>query len=151
MEQKTIICDVCGKEIDYANTISTRTIAKDAEGRDVIEQFFTCQSCGAHYTIMIIDSKMKIMIQKRKQLQNKVPSNRPVRHNRLRLRAIPTMMTILTTILCRSLTAERPFGRGAAPVRFHVPGFLFSGARRILILSKIFLPAFAAARFYAIL
>ena len=48
MEQKTIICDVCGKEIDYANTISTRTIAKDAEGRDVIEQFFTCQSCGAH-------------------------------------------------------------------------------------------------------
>lgn len=79
MEQKTIICDACGKEIDYANTDSTRTIAKDAENRDVIEQFFTCQNCGAHYTIMVIDNKMKIMIQKRKQLQKQIKLHQSIK------------------------------------------------------------------------
>lgn len=79
MEQKIIICDACGKEIDYKNTLSTRTIAKDAEKRDVIEQYFACPNCGAHYTVMVIDSKMKIMIQRRKQLQKQIKLHQSIK------------------------------------------------------------------------
>lgn len=36
------------------------------------ERFFECPSCGAHYTVTVIDREMRLMIQKRSQLMKKV-------------------------------------------------------------------------------
>ena len=40
-----VVCDVCGSVIEHIN-VKTRIIARQAEGFNVTEQYFTCQECG---------------------------------------------------------------------------------------------------------
>lgn len=67
-----VICEKCGHPISIEKTISTRPIAKDKDGFNVIEQFFSCNYCGEHYTITVIDHRLQKMIQKRQQLKKQI-------------------------------------------------------------------------------
>lgn len=49
-----VVCDVCGSVIEHIN-VKTRVIARQAEGFNVTEQYFTCQECGKKYTVLIVD------------------------------------------------------------------------------------------------
>lgn len=73
-EKKEIICDKCGAEIEMKNLLRDRVIGKDEAGNAVMERFFECLDCGQHYTVMVIDREMRLMIQKRGQLMLKVNS-----------------------------------------------------------------------------
>lgn len=66
-----VICDACGSVIEDTG-IESRVIAKDKDGYDVAEQFFECQNCGKHYTVTVIDRKLLLMIQKRRQLLKQI-------------------------------------------------------------------------------
>ena len=74
-----IYCDACGKVIEINGAILSRIIAKDEDGYNVVEQFFDCPHCGAHYTTAVIDRKMQRMIQKRKQLIGQIKIHRQIR------------------------------------------------------------------------
>lgn len=67
-----VICEECGATIALEKTLRTRTIAKDKDGFDVMEQFFFCDRCGKHYTITVIDHKQQKMIQKRAQIKKQI-------------------------------------------------------------------------------
>lgn len=67
-----VYCDSCGNAVDLHKTIATRVIGKDADGREVTEQYFTCDCCGRHYTIAVIDTQQRKLIQERKQLQRQI-------------------------------------------------------------------------------
>lgn len=71
-ESAAVACDSCGKDIDMRAQMSTRVIAKDEDGFDVVEQFFTCGSCGRHYTVTVIDREQKKLIQQRQQLNRQI-------------------------------------------------------------------------------
>ena len=68
-----IICDKCAATFtpDMIE-IQKRVITQDEEHNDIIEQFYECPICGAHYTITITDRVQRIAIQKRRQLQTAV-------------------------------------------------------------------------------
>lgn len=46
-----------------------RIITQDEEGEDVIEQFFECPVCSAHYTAAVFDRHQELARQKRLQLK----------------------------------------------------------------------------------
>lgn len=71
MQKNEIRCDKCGEEIGKPN-LKDRVIAKDKAGNAVIERFFECPACGTHYTVIVIDREMRLMIQKRVQLMKKI-------------------------------------------------------------------------------
>ena len=52
---KTCICDKCKKEIKI--NIEEMVIGHDNDGEEIIEQFFICPECNAHYTVFISDKK----------------------------------------------------------------------------------------------
>lgn len=68
----SVYCDSCGQEIDMEKQTATRVIAKDEDGFDVVEQFFTCASCGRHYTVTVIDHEQQKLIQQRRQLRKEI-------------------------------------------------------------------------------
>lgn len=72
-KKKEIICDGCGIDImGMGMQIKDRVIAEDESKNPVIERYFDCMNCGKHYTITVIDREMRLMIQKRQQLQNRI-------------------------------------------------------------------------------
>lgn len=71
-EKKEIICDKCSAAIETKNLLKDRVIAKGKGGNAVMERFFECPACGAHYTVTVIDREMRLMMQKRNQLMQKV-------------------------------------------------------------------------------
>lgn len=79
-----IICDKCAATFtpDMIE-IQKRVITQDEEHNDIIEQYYECPICGAHYTITITDRVQRIAIQKRRQLQtavkNAIRAKRPAR------------------------------------------------------------------------
>jgi GTP-binding protein EngB required for normal cell division len=68
-----VVCDVCGSVIEHIN-VKTRIIARQAEGFNVTEQYFTCQECGKKYTVLIVDHEMQFLIQKRQQVERQIRS-----------------------------------------------------------------------------
>lgn len=74
-----VVCDSCGIVIDMEKTTKTRVIAKDEDGSDIVEQYFTCQGCGKHYTITVIDREIRKMIQKRQQLRRQINLHTQIR------------------------------------------------------------------------
>ena len=73
MQKGIIICDKCRAQIEQEQLeVWDRVIAKDENGFDVVERYFECHCCGAHYTVSVIDREMKLMIQKRRQIQKKI-------------------------------------------------------------------------------
>lgn len=73
MQNRTIICDKCRTEMNEDTLeVWDRVIAKDENGFDVVERYFECYCCGEHYTVSVIDREMKLMIQKRRQVQKKI-------------------------------------------------------------------------------
>ena len=56
-----VVCDACGSVIEHIN-VKTRVIARQAEGFNVTEQYFTCQECGKKYTVLIVDHEMQFLI-----------------------------------------------------------------------------------------
>lgn len=74
-----VICEECGLAIDLEKTVGMRKIAKDKDGFDVIEQFFSCGHCGKHYTITVIDHEQQKMIQKRQQLLKQIRMHEKIR------------------------------------------------------------------------
>lgn len=67
-----VICEKCGSRINLGKTTRTRKIAEDMDGFDVIKQFFSCECCGEHYTITVIDRGQQKMIQRRQQLNKQI-------------------------------------------------------------------------------
>lgn len=68
-----VVCDECGEKIEMdGQLLRERVIAQDKEGDDVTERFFECPHCGHHYTVIVIDRELKLMIQKRQQLQKRM-------------------------------------------------------------------------------
>lgn len=73
MQNGIIICDECRVEIEQEQLeVWDRVITKDENGNDVVERYFDCPNCGKHYTVTVIDREMKLMIQKRRQIQKKI-------------------------------------------------------------------------------
>ena len=70
--EKEMICNQCGGVIEMEGALRDRVIAKDAAGNDVTERYFDCPICGKHYTVTVIDRDMRLLIQKRKQIQYRV-------------------------------------------------------------------------------
>lgn len=65
-----IICDKCSKEIkEHQTRQKSRVVAKDKNGKDIEEIFFTCPHCGTKYTITYMNEEQRELIQKRKRLQ----------------------------------------------------------------------------------
>ena len=73
-----VVCDVCGSVIEHIN-VKTRVIARQAEGFNVTEQYFTCQECGKKYTVLIVDHEMQFLIQKRQQVERQIKLHRQIR------------------------------------------------------------------------
>ena len=73
-----VVCDVCGSVIEHIN-VKTRIIARQAEGFNVTEQYFTCQECGKKYTVLIVDHEMQFLIQKRQQVERQIKLHRQIR------------------------------------------------------------------------
>lgn len=72
-EKKEIICDHCGANIlDMGMHLEERVLAEDEAKNPIIESFFNCPYCGKHYTVTVIDREMRLMIQKRQQLQKRI-------------------------------------------------------------------------------
>lgn len=71
MDRLTIKCDSCGKEFEIEGTW-TRAIAKDKDGKDIIEQYFDCEGCGKRYTVSVIDEGMRKMIRRRQQIRKMI-------------------------------------------------------------------------------
>lgn len=76
MREYDIFCDSCKELIHKAGQptegfLRDRQIGK-ADGSPVIERFFECPHCGAHYTVTVIDRKMRLLMQRRIQIQRKV-------------------------------------------------------------------------------
>ncbi len=72
-EKKEIICDKCGFDIlNMGMEIKEQILAEDEDGNPVIERFFDCQNCKKHYTVTVIDRKMRLMIQNRQMLQKRI-------------------------------------------------------------------------------
>lgn len=70
---KTIECNECGAVIEQRkDLLQHQVIDKDDSGQDIQETFFTCQSCGAHYTVIITDRPMRLIIEKRKTIRKKI-------------------------------------------------------------------------------
>lgn len=71
--EKVIVCDKCETEMEQ-DVLGAwdRVIAIDENGNDVVEKYFECHYCGAHYTVAVIDREIKLMIQKRRQIQKKI-------------------------------------------------------------------------------
>lgn len=65
-----IICNKCNATFtpDMIE-IQKKVITQDEHGDDVIEQYYECPICGAHYTITIMDRVQRIAVQKRRQYQ----------------------------------------------------------------------------------
>lgn len=63
-----IICDKCNASFTQ-NTlkIKNRVITQDEQGENVLEQYFECPICKAHYTVTIMDRKQELMLQEREQ------------------------------------------------------------------------------------
>ena len=76
-----VVCDVCGSVIEHIN-VKTRVIARQAEGFNVTEQYFTCQECGKKYTVLIVDHEMQFLIQKRQQVERQIKLHRQIRRCR---------------------------------------------------------------------
>ncbi len=70
---KTCICDKCGKEIE----IKPQEDVIDSKN-NIIEQYFVCPGCGAHYTIFILDRFMRQKIAARKRLKKNPLHYNPV-------------------------------------------------------------------------
>lgn len=63
-----IICDKCNESFAQDTLkIMNELITKDEQGENVIEHYFECPICKAHYTVTIMDRKQELMLQKRKQ------------------------------------------------------------------------------------
>lgn len=79
-----IICDKCAATFtpDMIE-IKNRVITQDEEHNDIIEQYYECPICGAHYTITIMDRVQRIAVQKRRQyqtvIQNAIRARKPAR------------------------------------------------------------------------
>lgn len=79
-----IICNKCNAIFtpDMIE-VQNRVITQDDERNDIIERYYECPICGAHYTITITDRVQRIAIQKRRQLQtavkNAIRAKRPTR------------------------------------------------------------------------
>lgn len=73
-----VVCDACGSVIKHIN-VKARIIARQAEGFNVTEQYFTCQECGKKYTVLIVDHEMQFLIQKRQQVERQIKLHRQIR------------------------------------------------------------------------
>lgn len=82
-----VICDACGSAIEDTG-IESRVIAKDKDGYDVVEQFFECQNCGKHYTVTVIDRKLLLMIQKRRQLLKQIKLHEQIKSREQTIRKL---------------------------------------------------------------
>lgn len=68
-----IFCDSCGEVIHTADMkVKGRVIEKDADGENVTELYFACPNCQKHYTVTVLDRKMRLTIQKRTQLRGRI-------------------------------------------------------------------------------
>lgn len=69
-----IICNKCNATFtpDMIE-IRKKVIKQDEHGDDVIEQYYECPICGAHYTITIMDRVQRIAV------QNAIRARKPAR------------------------------------------------------------------------
>lgn len=68
-----VVCDECSEVIEMDDQLVREiVITQDEEGDDVTERFFECPRCGHHYTVIVIDRKLNLMIQKRQQLKKRM-------------------------------------------------------------------------------
>lgn len=69
-----IICNKCNATFtpDMIE-IQKKVIKQDEHGDDVIEQYYECPICGAHYTITIMDRVQRIAV------QNAIRARKPAR------------------------------------------------------------------------
>lgn len=71
--KKEIICDSCGAEVlGMGMKLADQVLAEDEAGNPVIERYFDCPNCGRHYTVTVMDREMRLMMQKRQQLQKRI-------------------------------------------------------------------------------
>ena len=79
-----IICNKCNATFtpDMIE-IQNRVITQDEERNNIIEQYYECPICSAHYTITIMDRVQCIAVQKRRQyqtaIQNAIRARKPAR------------------------------------------------------------------------
>lgn len=75
-QKSEIVCDNCGAIIETVKgLLREREIAKDEDGNDIVEQFFECGRCGQHYTVIVTNRDMRLMIQRRVQLKRRMNMN----------------------------------------------------------------------------
>ena len=58
-----IICDKCKKPLVVSKAYKERTI-----GKNVVEKYLKCHSCGAEYTILLIDDYVRDKMKEIKEL-----------------------------------------------------------------------------------
>ncbi|MCD8209131.1 MAG: hypothetical protein LUD72_14425 [Bacteroidales bacterium] len=62
-----VYCNACG------TTFTPEIEEAEIAGRDgVVEQYFTCPECGAHFTINCTDEKMRKMISERAKIPSQI-------------------------------------------------------------------------------
>ena len=76
-----VVCDVCGSVIEHIN-VKTRVIARQAEGFNVTEQYFTCQECGKPFRAISNRAKYCPVCAAKAHRQQKAASERRRRASR---------------------------------------------------------------------
>lgn len=80
-KQGLIVCDECGQIMRKMEEIlHDHVIAQDEEGNEITETYIECPRCGHHYTVIVEDRNVRLMVQKRRQLIRKIyrTSNRAI-------------------------------------------------------------------------
>ena len=64
---RQIMCDRCGNDFTVEKSLCS-TVEDDA----IQVQYFSCPNCGAKYQILITDSRMRELIEKRQDVQKRI-------------------------------------------------------------------------------
>lgn len=65
-----IFCEACQKTIEKVD-IKEKKVGESA-GCQIMKKYFECPHCGRQYTITVTDREMRLLIQKRQQLQGRI-------------------------------------------------------------------------------
>lgn len=65
-----IVCEECRAEFEPEElAIKNRVIVDGETYEKVTETYFLCPVCGAHYTVTVLDRQQRLMVQRRRRLQ----------------------------------------------------------------------------------
>lgn len=72
MAGSEIYCDKCGKTMDPRASYKERCVAKDKVGREIVEMYLECQSCGATFHISFQDHSIRAWAARRATIRAKL-------------------------------------------------------------------------------